>query len=680
MSDEKCYDTLYEDIKYGTNIITEEEFRKTIVTIADVASEMVEKTLGPYGKTTIIDDGVKTYPTKDGWSVLKRLRFNDPVFNILYEILKQISWELNRTVGDGTTTSFIGASIFLHKIFDFLDKNPGKRQVDILGILKEIAVQVEERLRTSKYLKHIDASKEYDDIFKIAMVSSNGNKELSLIIQDIYKKTNNPNIYATLDDSKTLSYDVQTGYRYDCNPINQKGYRNTDEGTFVLKERSLAVVFDHTVTYNEHDKIITGLSRYASTHRATLFIFAPHFDDIIMTILKTNIESLLQQGQIPNIMLIQVPLSDTIHRKYLSDLILLFNAQLFDYGKVRAFNVMVHNQTASAEDKIEDALLNTDQYKFAEPSEIIDLCVGKINDITVGEKYILIRDYETIVNQNLYKNTIDDLRKEYETLRDKSTKSSSGTLSKDYREAYQHYTKLSGNMGVIKVGGMSDLEKNCLKDSVDDAILACKSAYENGYIRGLNITMIEVLNDLKQQRSWYINGREGSIVTDLISLLEEVFVELSIRVMNNKYGVNGEPADVSVPSGLMRDGSKITKQAIIEIAAQNHLGFDLVNDTLLKDKECYIINSVATDIEILNGMISILSTVLTSNQFLSINRNYDRIVGQRQKMEMLAKTEGAKTQAMVRYGLQELAKPENAEILSMLRDIVSKEPQEQEQE
>lgn len=674
MSDERCYDTLYEDIKYGTNIITEEEFRRTIVTIADVASEMVEKTLGPYGKTTIIDDGVKTYPTKDGWSVLKRLRFNDPVFNILYEILKQISWELNRTVGDGTTTSFIGASIFLHKIFEFLDKNPEKRQVDILGILKEVAAKAEERLRSSKYLKHIDTSKDYDDIFKIALVSSNGNKELSHIIQDIYKQTNNPNIYATLDDSKTLSYEVQTGYRYDCKPINQKGYRNTDEGTFVLKERSLAVIFDHTVTYNEHDKVITGLSRYASAHQATLFIFAPHFDDIIMTILKTNIESLLQQGQIPNIMLIQVPLSDTIHHKYLSDLILLFNAQLFDYGKVRAFNVMVHNQTASAEDKIEDALLNTDQYKFSDPSEIIDLCVGKINDITVGEKYILIRDYKTIVNQNLYKSTMDDLRKEYETLRDKTTKSSSGTLSKDYREAYQHYTKLSGNMGIIKVGGMSDLEKNCLKDSVDDAVLACKSAYENGYVRGLNLAMIEVLCDLLEH-SWYINGREGSIVTEIISLLKEVFIELSIRVMNNKYGVNGEPENVSFPSGIIRDAST-TKQSIIDIAVRHHLGFDLVNDALLKDEECYIINSVATDIEILNGMISILSTVLTSNQFLSINRNYDRIVGQKQKMEMLAKAEGAKVQAMIQYGLQELAKPENAEVLSMLRDTFSKKPQE----
>ena len=62
-------------------------------------------------------------------------------------------------------------------------------------------------------------------------------------------------------------------------------------------------------------------------------------------------------------------------------------------------------------------------------------------------------------------------------------------------------------------------------------------------------------------------------------------------------------------------------------------------------------------------MISILSTVLTSNQFLSINRNYDRVIGQKQKMEMLAKTEGNKVQATIRYGLQELSKEENQKLI-----------------
>ena len=167
--------TLYDDIKYGTNIITEEEYLETIMTIADVASEMVEKTLGPYGRTTIIDDGTFTYPTKDGWSVLKRLRFNDPVFNTLYGVLKQVSFDLVSRVGDGTTSAFVGAGIFMHKIIEYR-KNNDFRQADFLGQLNDVVEDVITNLSESDYVKKINVDGDFEDICQLAYVASNGNK------------------------------------------------------------------------------------------------------------------------------------------------------------------------------------------------------------------------------------------------------------------------------------------------------------------------------------------------------------------------------------------------------------------------------------------------------------------------------------------------------------------------
>ena len=88
----------------------------------------------------------------------------------------------------------------------------------------------------------------------------------------------------------------------------------------------------------------------------------------------------------------------------------------------------------------------------------------------------------------------------------------------------------------------------------------------------------------------------------------------------------------------------MTNQEIIMCAVANNWGYDIVNDTFMEDDDCYIVNSVKTDIEIIKGMISILSTVLTSNQFLSINRSYDRQMGQKQRSEMIQrqKVEDAK--------------------------------------
>lgn len=610
---------LFDDINYGTNIITGKEYLDTVITIADVASNMVSKTLGPYGKTTIIDDGSFTYPTKDGWSVLKRLRFNDPIFNTLYRVLQQVSFDLVSKVGDGTTSSFIGATVFMHKIRDYA-KNNDFRQADFLKVLNEVVEDVIDALENSKYVKKIDVNGDFDDIYRIASVASNGNIELSEMIQKIYKETQNPNIYVELDKGYKLTTEIQTGYKFDCAAVNQKAYRNTDDGTFKLSERSMIAFFDHNVNFNEHEKIISGLSRYASAHNCTVFIMAPFFDDVLLNIIGTSINSMLQQGQVPNIMLIQVPLSHSIHREYLKDMVMLTNAQLIDYGKVRAFNVLVHNQTAKPDDVMEDALLNTDQYHFETPQDIIDMCIGKINNITVGEKYIMLSDFESIVNQTLYTNTLEEVRNTFVNMKDKMNKSTNN-LQREFMDAYQHYVKLYGKMGIIHVGGASELEKHCLKDSVDDAVLACRSAYDNGYIRGLNLAMMNVIDslfteDMEQTRH------------DILSMLKDTFFEMSMTVLRNKYE-DDVKRDAFTPNG----SALLNNEGILKTALSHEYGYDLVTETFMTDDNCEVINSVSTDVEILRGMVSILSTMLTSNQFLSINRNFDRTVGRQQQRD-----------------------------------------------
>ena len=620
----KIDNALYDDIKYGTNIITGEEYLDTMLAIADVGAEMVVKTLGPYGKTTIIDDGSFTYPTKDGWSILKRLRFNDPIYNTLYGVLKQVSFDLVNKVGDGTTTAFNGATIFMHKVIEYA-KSKTFRQSDFLSILNKLTDEIITELKNSKYVKKIDVHGNFDDIYKIAHISSNGNTQLSEMIQEIYKKTNNPNIYITLDSSDKLSYQIQNGYKLDCNPINQKVYRNSDDGTYTVTERSMVAIFDHNVTYNEHDKLIGALSRYASSHNSTVFIIAPHFDDIMTNVLGTAINSMLQQGQIPNIMMIQVPLSMNIHRQYLSDVVLLTNSQVIDYGKVRAFNILVHNQTAKADDIIEDELLKTDQYNFASPTDILDMCIGKTDRIVIGEKYIILQEYDSIVNQNLYKSTLEEVKKTFEDLKEKANKNTS-MLQKEYMDAYQHYTKLFGNMGIIKVGGASELEKHCLKDAVDDAVLACRSAYDHGYIRGLNLATMNVIKTLLNDVDRDDTERE------ILQMIYDVFFEMGMTVLRNKFD-DVVVREVHFPYPINNETSVLTNKEILEVAINNEYGYDLLNERFMTDDDCVVINSTLTDIEILKGIVSILSTMLTSNQFLSINRNYDRTMSKKQLRE-----------------------------------------------
>lgn len=632
---------LYEDIRYGTNIIPEDEFNDIIKYIADTATEMVVKTLGPNGRTTIIDDGSFTYPTKDGWSILKRLRFNDPIHNSLYNVLKQVSFDLVSKVGDGTTSSFCGADIFLNRILDY-KKDHDFRQAEFISALNDVVEDIIHALENSKYVKHIDMDGDFSDIYKIAYISSNGNEKLAKMIQEIYQKTNNPNIYVNLDPGSVMNYEIQTGYKYDCKPINQKVYRNRDDGNFTLSERAHVAFFNHNVSYQEHQHIITGLSRYASATNSTIFILAPNFDDVLLNIIGTSINSMVQQGQVPNIMLIQVPMSMTAHQNYFKDLVLLTNAQIFDYGKVRAYNVLVHNLTAPEEEKMEDALLNMDQYKFSTPEEIIRTCIGNTNRIVVSEKYLILQDYETIINPEVYKNTLKDVEQAFVEAKAKAEKSAN-MLQKDYMDAYQRFTKLKGNLGVINVGEKSELAKHCLKDSVDDAVLACRSAYSNGYIRGLNLAMLNIINGLLNM-DIYTTKEHGDLKMDILEMIYNVFFEMSMLVLQNKYPNESEHAVYDT------NGNKIdlmVNSDILFYCIQNECGYDITTDTIMSDETCTVINSAMTDIEILRGVVSILSMMLTSNQFLSVNRSYDRTMGMRQKENMMLTQKRKETEVIV---------------------------------
>lgn len=626
---------LHDEIKYGTNIIPQDEYLDTLITIADVASDMVVKTLGPYGKTTMLNDGVFTYPTKDGWSVLKSLRFNDAVFNVLYDVLKQVSFNMVSIVGDNTTGSFVAAVKFMHIVIDrILSKN--YRQADVVSMIKDIGDRIIENIEKSKYVKHsIDPS--YNDIYMIASVSSNGNEQLSEMIQSIYKETNNPNIYVTLDPRRELSYDIQVGYKLDCNPIQQRLYVNSDDHTFIMNQPAIVAIFNHNVTYQEHGHMIEFISSYALSMNKKVFVLAPYYDDVISNVIGMNVNRMVNEGKMPNIMIIQVPLSNRAQTNYMNDVILLTGAQVIDIGKVRKFNELARGMKSEEpnEDNDEDEI--TMQYDFQSPEEIITTCMGTIVSSVVGKNYLLIEDYENVVNQQVYKERMHEVEEEYRELKAKMDKSTT-PLYKDYMNTYQHYTKLYGKMGTIHVGGASELEKHFMKDAVDDAVLACRSAFEYGYVRGLNLTTLNVIDDMLKDLSL------SEMEEEILKGFYDTFFELSLEVFNNANGDKTTPHTTTIFEDDTKQfrSDEMTPGEILKFCVKTESGYDIVSQTIIPDDRCPIINSVRSDTETIKAIVGILSIVLTSNQFLTINRSYDRLIGIRQRQETINKNEAAK--------------------------------------
>ena len=98
------------------NVVDDNTFKNRICTVFKQVSDALSKTLGPYGSTTIIEKFGEMYITKDGWQVLKAIRFDSPIDNNIMMMLVRIATQVVLKVGDGSTSSIVAANNLLDKL------------------------------------------------------------------------------------------------------------------------------------------------------------------------------------------------------------------------------------------------------------------------------------------------------------------------------------------------------------------------------------------------------------------------------------------------------------------------------------------------------------------------------------------------------------------------------------
>ena len=621
---------LYKDIMSSSNVVSGVEYRELVCTIAQIASDMVVKTLGPYGSTTVIDEGTGfTYPSKDGWTCLSKLQFTDPTYNTIYQMLKKISFNSVTTVGDGTTTAMVAANNFLRYMYEEfipeVEKEGAFRQASFIQSMEEVYRYLEELLRTNPNVQTIDPEGSFRDIYRIAHIATNGNQLFSEIIQKIYQETKNPNIQVELDpNASETTYVTQVGYKFSAHVLSFHAYVNDGSGSIVFKNKPRrTVIFDHSVTFQQHEKILGALIGLANRDNFELVIMAPYFDDIVSTWIQSQVDNCIAKRQYPSLMLMQVPMTTNLQRKTLSDLCMLTNGQLFDEPKVKAFNIMLHNQTHDPDQRIDDPMFSLKEYTFENPEEILQRCLGMVQSIFIDKNEAFIQDYDGIRNQQMYDAVIKEATEDYQERLRKAVKTIGGTLDKDFMFAQMRYIKLTGSTGVIRVGAVSDIQQRTDKDTIDDAVLACKSAFENGYVRGMNLEILTILRNLMKGETRLLNVEYEQRIYEM---LYNCFYMTSLEVMNNKHRYHGTKRRVTalIPEHTP-EVINLSSPEILDlcISDQRVLDYNLRTETMSPKGKWEVINSTATDIEILRAVINVLTTIITSNQYISVTKRFD---------------------------------------------------------
>lgn len=661
-----------EQIYAGLNLVNQAEFSATIRAIANVAADTVTRTLGPYAHTTIIDDGTFSYPTKDGWTVMSRLKFPDPLHQSMFRMIRQVSAMIVDKVGDGTSTAMDCARHFIDLVMDGIESGrfDQYRQSDIVNAMGSVRDMLVKEIRKSAIplVSTANPDESYGGIFNVAYISSNGNQMLANIMQDIYRETKNPNILVDKNGgSAPLSYEIQRGYRMDCKVLMKHYFSNTSEKYYDTNGvPHIFAIFNHNLTYSKHHKFVDALIQFElfrlNQQRQlphVLCIFAPYFDDVLTSVIAHQIDDMMKTNPnaTPNIMMVQIPeLNRKQTQNFLNDFAAIANAPIINSTKVEVFLKMDHNNLAPEDEQIHDATMEMDEYRFGTTQQLLDSCISTVTDAVFGKDFVTLR----YVNKDStrYQAAMTKAQEELAEAK-KEAENSTTTMMKNLMEATERITRLSGNIGVIHVGGASELERSAMMDVVDDVFRACKAAYENGVVPGLNMgTLVPAVKLMNACEDFESDVSITNLESIALKLLIEAYEATTLDVLRNKkpLGVK-DRNDIEICNqwywttpqsqlaGQVRDVNLIgnIEQAIIDGRISC---YDIVSERCTPaDEMPNVMNPADTDIEILNGIVSILSMVLTSDQYLSIARFYDRTATERRQQQGMLQDEKLKMEA-----------------------------------
>jgi len=215
-----------------------------------------------------------------------------------------------------------------------------------------------------------------------------------------------------------------------------------------------------------------------------------------------------------------------------------------------------------------------------------DLSLMTVNDLGHCAKVIVGRDSTVVIkddndNAEVVKERVSQLK---EAL--KATK-----RKEDKEFILSRIATLTGGVGVIYVGGNTDLEQKELYDRVDDAVCAVRSALEEGILPGGGIALF--------RQSFKYKDSESKAEQMLYAALRAPLLQI------------WENAGETYEDGMFRDSDIYSG------------GYDVKNDKYGDMYEMGIIDPLKVTKTALQNAVSVAVTLLSTNAIITMARTYE---------------------------------------------------------
>lgn len=482
-------------------IIFEEDVRTALKHGADKVANAVRVTLGPRGKNVALDKGYGGPTiTNDGVSIAKEISLKNKFENMGAEIIKEVANKTNETAGDGTTTAVVLAQAILTE--GFRRTALGANAMMVRRGIEDAASDVVVELK--KMAKEVKGKEEVKQVATISAES----EELGSIIAETVGKVGKDGV-VTVEESQSIGIEseVVEGLEFDKGYISPYMITNPERMEAEYKDPAILVTDKKISTIKD---ILPLLEKLAQTGKKDLVIVAEDVDgEALATFVVNKLRGTF------SVLAVKAPGYGDRKKDMLQDIAVTIGAKVV--------------------------------------SEELGLTLEKADLSVLGraQRIVSTKDSTLIVAGKGKKADIE--------ARAASLRAQLGnTDSKfDKEKITERIAKLTGGVGVIRVGAATETEMKYLKLKIEDAVNATKAAIAEGIVPGGGVALAKVSAKLlaaREKKAQSVASRDVEYETGYTILLRALRAPLHRIAFNAGHEDDAAVVVEKVSSGKGNDG------------------------------------------------------------------------------------------------------------------------------
>jgi chaperonin GroEL len=444
-------------------IIYRDEARNRIRRGVDALADAVKVTLGPRGRTVIIEREFGTPQiVNSGVVVARSIELEDRFENMGAQMLREVAARTSEMAGDGTTTATVLAHSMIHEGLKYVaaGMNP-------MELKRGIEQAIERVVQELKQLAQPCVTPQ--EIAHVAAISANNDTSIGDLIAKAMDKVGRDGAISIEDGSGMVSeLEVVEGLQFDRGYLSPYFVNNPERGAAVLENVRILLCDRRLSSLTDLVPVLEGVAKSGNP----LLVIAEDIDsDALATLVVNSVRGVIKACAV------KAPGFGDRRKAMLQDIAAVIGATVV--------------------------------------TEELGVSLAKLRPEQLGRaaRVEVDKDSTTIIGgaglQEAIQKRVAMIRQEREA----------ATSEYDRKQLDERLSKLAGGVALVKVGAATETELKERKLRVEDALHATRAAVEEGIVPGGGVALLRTRKALQELHPATLDQNAG--VSIVARALEE---------------------------------------------------------------------------------------------------------------------------------------------------------------